>query len=133
MNNNLVQLSSAELAQADRFQQQISQKEFEIKLVDINSVHLLSQDAGSYFYNQQRMALSKGAITEVSYKDDSFAWTRATLNDVQKNKDDEDNSQHKQHTCDVVAIQFLNPLVDGRAGRLYAGIVLSVVGSHYRL
>ena len=39
------------------------------------------------FYNQQRLALSKGTITEVSYKDESFAWTRATLNDVQKNKD----------------------------------------------
>lgn len=39
------------------------------------------------FYNQQRLALSKGTITEVSYKDDSFAWTRATLNDVQKNKE----------------------------------------------
>ncbi len=39
------------------------------------------------FYTQQRLALSKGTITEVSYKDDSFAWTRATLNDVQKNKE----------------------------------------------
>lgn len=54
MNTNLVQLSSNELAQASIAQQQISQKEFEIKLVDINSMHLSSQDASTYYYNQQR-------------------------------------------------------------------------------
>lgn len=63
MNTNFVQLSSNELAQASIAQQQISQKEFEIKLVDINSTHLSSQDANSYFYNQQRKQL---LVTEIS-------------------------------------------------------------------
>lgn len=54
MNTNLVQLSSNELAQASIAQQQISQKEFEIKLVNINNTHLSSQDASTYYYNQQR-------------------------------------------------------------------------------
>ena len=54
MSTNLIQLSSNELAQANVTQRQISQKEFEIKLVDINSMHLSNQDASTYFYNQQR-------------------------------------------------------------------------------
>lgn len=63
MNTNLVQLSSADLTQANSIQQQISQKEFEIKLVEINSMHLSNQDANSYFYNQQRKQL---LVTEIS-------------------------------------------------------------------
>ena len=54
MNTDLVQLSSNEISQASVAQRQISQKEFEMKLVDINGMHLSSQDASSYFYNQQR-------------------------------------------------------------------------------
>lgn len=54
MNTNLAPLSSAELAQANNIQQQITQKEFEIKPVDITGMHLSNQDASSYFYNQQR-------------------------------------------------------------------------------
>ena len=71
MNNNFVQLSSAELAQANRLQQQISQKEFEIKLVNINSVHLSSQDASSYFYNQQRKQLLETEISNLKVQRDN--------------------------------------------------------------
>lgn len=54
MYNNLYLLSSNELAQASNIQQQISQKEFEKKLVEINSRYLSSQESVSYYYNQQR-------------------------------------------------------------------------------
>lgn len=57
MNTNLVQFSAAELAQANSIQRQISQKEFEMKLVDINSMHLSNQDASSYFYQQRKQSL----------------------------------------------------------------------------
>ena len=65
MNTNLVQLSSNELAQAGIAQQQISQKEFEIKLVDINSMHLSSQDASTYYYNQQRKQSLQAEISNL--------------------------------------------------------------------
>lgn len=65
MNSNLDQLSSKELSQANVAQRQISQKEFEIKLVDINSMHLSSQDAGTYYYNQQRKQLLRTEISNL--------------------------------------------------------------------
>ena len=58
MNNQyLIQLSSNGLNSANNIQQQISQKKFEIKLVDINSANMSMQDAGVYHYNQQRKQL----------------------------------------------------------------------------
>ena len=57
MNDTLIQQSSIELTRAGNVQQQISQKEFEIKLVDINGKYLSNQDAGSYYYNQQISSL----------------------------------------------------------------------------
>ena len=65
MNSNLVQLSSNELSQANVAQRQISQKEFEIKLVDINSTHLSSQDASTYYYNQQRKQSLQAEISNL--------------------------------------------------------------------
>ena len=62
-NNDFIQFSTKELANASTLQQQISQREFEIKLVDINSMHLSSQDASVYFYNQQR---KQSIQTEIS-------------------------------------------------------------------
>ena len=71
MNTNLVQLSSNELAQANVAQQHISQKEFEIKLVDINSMHLSSQDASTYFYNQQRKQSLQTEISNIKLRRDN--------------------------------------------------------------
>lgn len=71
MNTNLVQLSSNELAQAGIAQQQISQKEFEIKLVDINSMHLSSQDASTYYYNQQRKQSLETEISNLKMRRDN--------------------------------------------------------------
>ena len=72
MNTNLVQLSSNELAQANVAQQHISQKEFEIKLVDINSMHLSSQDASTYYYNQQRKQSLQAEISNLKLQRDNY-------------------------------------------------------------
>lgn len=71
MNTNLVQLSSTELAQANNIQQQISQREFEIKLIDINGMHLSNQDASTYFYNQQRKQSLKTEISNLKRQRDN--------------------------------------------------------------
>ena len=73
MNNNqtLIQISSAELANANNVQQLISQKEFEIKLVDINSMHLSNQDASTYFYNQQRKQSLQTDISSLKLQRDN--------------------------------------------------------------
>ena len=64
MNNQyLIQLSSNGLTNANNIQQQISQKEFEIKLVDINSAHMSIQDVGMYYYNRQRKQLLEMEIS----------------------------------------------------------------------
>ena len=65
MNSNLVQLSSNELSQANVAQRQISQKEVEIELVDINGTHLSSQDANTYYYNQQRKQSLQAEISNL--------------------------------------------------------------------
>jgi len=70
MNTNLVQLSSNELTQASIAQQQISQKEFEIKLVNINNTHLSNQDASSYYYNQQRKQSLETEISNLKMRRD---------------------------------------------------------------
>lgn len=67
MNNQyLIQLSSNGLNSANNIQQQISQKKFEIKLVDINSVNMSMQDAGMYHYNQQRKQLLEMEISNLT-------------------------------------------------------------------
>lgn len=71
MNTNLVQLSSNELAQASIAQQQISQMEFEIKLVNINNTHLSNQDASSYYYNQQRKQSLETEISNLKMRRDN--------------------------------------------------------------
>lgn len=64
MNNQyLIQFSSNGLTNANNIQQQISQKEFEIKLVDINSAHMSIQDVGMYYYNRQRKQLLEMEIS----------------------------------------------------------------------
>lgn len=54
MNNISFINSSNELTTAQNIQQQISQKEFEIQLVDINSHYSSSQDSSSFYYNHQK-------------------------------------------------------------------------------
>lgn len=67
MNNQyLIQLSSNSLTSANNMQQQISQKRFEIKLVDINTAHMSTQDAGMYHYNQQRKQLLEMEISHLT-------------------------------------------------------------------
>lgn len=67
MNNQyLIQLSSNGLNSANNIQQQISQKKFEIKLVDINSANMSMQDAGMYHYNQQRKQLLEMEISNLT-------------------------------------------------------------------
>lgn len=70
MNDTLIQQSSIELTRAGNVQQQISQKEFEIKLVDINGKYLSNQDAGSYYYNQQRKQLLEMEISSLKAQRD---------------------------------------------------------------
>ena len=57
MDNNLYMISSNELMNAITIQQQISQKEFEINLVDINGKYTSIQDSSSYYFNQQRKTI----------------------------------------------------------------------------
>lgn len=64
--DNLFLQSSNALTKAGNEQQKISQKEFEIKLVDINASYSTSIDSNSYFYNQQRKILLESEIS--SYK-----------------------------------------------------------------
>ena len=67
MNNQyLIQLSSNGLTSASNIQQQISQKIFEIKLVDINSANMSMQDAVMYHYNQQRKQLLEMEISNLT-------------------------------------------------------------------
>ena len=72
MTSDLNQRSSDELTRARSVQQQISQKEFEIKLVDINNMHLSSQDASTYFYNQQRKQLLETEISNLKMQRDNY-------------------------------------------------------------
>lgn len=65
MTSDLIQRSSDELTQARRIQQLISQKEFEISLVDINARHLPSTDSSLYFYNQQRKQSLQAEISNL--------------------------------------------------------------------
>lgn len=64
--NIFLQESSNALINAEKEQQNISQKEFEIKLVDINSRYSSPQDNNAYFYNQQKKMLLESELT--SYK-----------------------------------------------------------------
>ena len=67
MNNQyLIQLSSNSLKSANNMQQQISQKRFEIRLVDINTAHMSIQDAGMYHYNRQRKQLLEMEISNLT-------------------------------------------------------------------
>lgn len=67
MNNQyLIQLSSNSLKSANNMQQQISQKRFEIRLVDINTAHMSTQDAGMYHYNRQRKQLLEMEISNLT-------------------------------------------------------------------
>ena len=65
-NQYLIQLSSNGLTSANNIQQQISQKEFEIKLVNINTAHMSTQDAGLYHYNRQRKQLLEMEISNLT-------------------------------------------------------------------
>ena len=65
-NQYLIQMSSNGLTSANNMQQQISQKKFEIKLVDINTAYMSTQDAGMYHYNQQRKQLLEMEISNLT-------------------------------------------------------------------
>ncbi len=49
--NRLQELLSTQFLEIERLHKK---NEFEIKLIDINGIHLANQDASTYFYNQQR-------------------------------------------------------------------------------
>jgi len=70
MDNNLYIISSNELTNAITIQQQISQKEFEIKLVDINSKYTSIQDSSSYYYNQQRKTIMEFELSNLKIQRD---------------------------------------------------------------
>lgn len=70
MNTNLIQSSANELTKAGNVQQQISQKEFEIQLVDINSKYMSSQDSSSYYFNQQRKQFLEMEISNLKIQRD---------------------------------------------------------------
>ena len=61
--NKFLQDPSNALANAENEQQKISQKEFEIKLADINSRYSSPQDNNAYFYNQQKKMLLESELT----------------------------------------------------------------------
>jgi hypothetical protein len=71
-NNNLFVYSSNELTYARNIQQQISQKEFEIKLVDINNKYTSLQDSSSYYYNQQRKSIAEKEISNLKTQRDRY-------------------------------------------------------------
>lgn len=71
-NNNLFVYSSNELTNARNIQQQISQKEFEIKLVEINSKYTSIQDSNSYYYNQQRKNFAELEISNLKTQRDGY-------------------------------------------------------------
>ena len=64
-NNMLYQNSSNELMQAKNYQSQISQKEFEIKLMDINSKYSFNKEP-DYITNLQRQSI-KSDINNLLY------------------------------------------------------------------
>lgn len=70
MNSNLSLLSSNELSFAQNLQLQISQKEFEIKLVDINRQYSTPLNTGDYYYNQQRKMLIEMEISNLKIQRD---------------------------------------------------------------
>lgn len=69
MNNSYI-VDSNELSQAQNIQQQISQKEFEIQLVDINSRYTSIQDSNYYYYNQQKKYLLENDIQNLKKQRD---------------------------------------------------------------
>lgn len=58
--------SSNALTSAENEQQRISQKEFEIKLANINNRYSSPQENNAYFYNQQKKMLLESEL--ISYK-----------------------------------------------------------------
>lgn len=70
MDNSLFIYSSNELSNARNVQQQISQKEFEIKLVEINANHTSYLENSTYFYNQQRKALMEMEVSNLKSQRD---------------------------------------------------------------
>ncbi len=70
MNSNLSLFSSNELSFAQNLQLQISQKEFEIKLVDINRQYSTPLNSGDYYYNQQRKMLIEMEISNLKIQRD---------------------------------------------------------------
>lgn len=78
MNNYSLPYSSNTLMMAQNIQQQISQKEFEIQLVDINSHYSASQDS-NYYYNQQKKYLLELEIHNLKQQRDDYLINAITL------------------------------------------------------
>lgn len=72
MNNNLIQSSSDALTKAGNVQQQISQKEFEIQLTEINSRYLSNNVVNVYYYNQQKKQLLEIEISSLKSQRDGY-------------------------------------------------------------
>lgn len=70
MDSNLFLFSSNELSFAQNVQLQISQKEFEINLVNINRQYSTPQYNSEYYYNQQRKLLIEMEISNLKIQRD---------------------------------------------------------------
>ena len=70
MDSNLFLFSSNELSFAQNVQLQISQKEFEINLVNINRQYSIPQYNSEYYYNQQKKLLIEMEISNLKIQRD---------------------------------------------------------------
>lgn len=70
--SDYLQDPSNALANAENEQQKISQKEFEIKLAEINSRYSSPKDNNAYFYNQQKKMLLESELTSHKAQRDNY-------------------------------------------------------------
>ncbi len=64
--------SSNALASAEKEQRKISQKEFEIKLADINNRYSATSGSSSYYYNQQKKMLLETEVSSYKNQRDNY-------------------------------------------------------------
>ncbi len=64
--------SSNALASAEKEQRKISQKEFEIKLADINNRYSATSDSSAYYYNQQKKMLLETEVSSYKNQRDNY-------------------------------------------------------------
>lgn len=64
--------ASNALISAEKEQQKISQKEFEIKLADINNRYSATSDSSAYYYNQQKKMLLETEVSSYKNQRDNY-------------------------------------------------------------